>query len=363
MVLSARVALALALLSWAACFAVPAPALSERVVASPAGLYAAVDEANRAGTVSAIVLLDGSYRLTRPLRITADGLTIRSASGVREQVVLRGNGMRKTARVDNLIEVNGSRVSLVGLTLAEAGNHLVQLRGERDADHFRLINCVLRDAYQQLLKVTSERDGEPSADFGVIRGSSFEYTADRGPNYYIGGVDLHSGKRWRIEGNSFRNIASPAGRVAEHAIHIWKNSADNVVRNNLIINSDRGIGFGLTRDWFRHNRGGEISGNVIVHTRPSDPFADVGIALENSPGTVVRDNVVFLGHGYPNAIEYRFPDTEGVVISGNTTNKAITGRDGARALVEGNVQASLGATAMDYLRRAFSRLGEQSGGP
>ena len=318
-----------------------------------------MDDANKSGATFDIVLLDGTYRLTAPLRITADGLTVRSASGVRERVVLRGNGMRESSRVDNLIEVSGSHVALVGLTLVEAGNHLIQLRGERDADHFRLINCVLRDAYQQLLKVTSERDGEPSADFGVIQGSTFEYSADRGPNYYIGGVDLHSGKRWRIEENTFRNIASPAGRVAEHAIHIWKNSADNVVRNNLIINSDRGIGFGLTKDWYRHNRGGEISGNVIVHTRPDDPFADVGIALENSPGTVVRDNVVFLAHDYPNAIEYRFPDTEGVVISGNTTNKAITGRDGARALVQGNIEASPGATAMDYLRRALSRLRER----
>ena len=333
-----------------------ASAAPDRVtVSSPTDLYRAVAAANGAGATE-ILLSDGLYRLERTLVIAGDGISLRSASGDRTQVILRGNGMRATDGVDNLIDVRGSHVSLVGLTLEQAGNHLIQLRGENDADHFRLINCVLRDGYEQLLKVTSERDGEPSADFGQVRGSRFEYTADRGPNWYIGGIDLHSGKQWLIKNNTFRNIASPAGQVAEHAIHIWKNSADNTVQNNVILNSDRGIGFGLTDQWYRHNRGGVIAGNTIVHYRPDDPFADVGISLENSPGTQVIGNAVYLGHGYPNGIEYRFEGTKDVLIAGNVTNKAIAGRDGAQALLEGNRQGGLLVWLRDVLGQVFRRF-------
>jgi hypothetical protein len=328
-------------------------------VDSAPALYAAVKEAGAGGS-TVIELEDGIYLLPRALRISANNLTLRSASGDPTKVVLVGNGMRKTGGVDNLVEVSGKHVALIGLTLQEAGNHLIQLRGENDADYFRLLNCILRDSYEQLMKVTTRKaSGEPSADFGVVRNTRFEYSDTLGPNFYIGGIDMHGGKNWLIENNSFRNIASPAASIAEFAIHLWTSSADNIVRDNVIINSDRGIGFGLTNQWFRHNRGGEISGNIILHLRPSNPFVDVGIALENSPGTLVSGNFIYLMHNYPNAIEYRFEGTQGVVITGNITNKAITARNGGEALVEGNQTAALSNTAVDYVALAFERLRER----
>ncbi|EAQ98942.2 right-handed parallel beta-helix repeat-containing protein [Congregibacter litoralis] len=331
-------------------------------VATAAALYAAVRGAS-GDQKTVISLADGVYRLSNALRIGVDNVTIRSDSDDPAKVIIAGNGMRQTAGVDNLIEVSGKGVALIGLTLREAGNHLIQLRGERDADHFRLLNCVLQDSYEQLLKVSGASEGAVSADFGVVRNSRFEYTADLGPNFYIGGIDMHGGKNWLIERNHFRNIASPADAVAEFAIHLWTGSADNVVRDNVIINSDRGIGFGLGDQWFRHNRAGEITGNVILHLRPSDPFADVGIALENSPGTLINDNFVYLTHNYPNGIEYRFQGTTGVLITGNVTNKAIKARDGAEGLPDGNQTGSITRLGIDsaalMLRELHRRFVEQ----
>jgi hypothetical protein len=295
-------------------------------------LYEAVNIANKRDRYTTIMLNDGLYYLNKTIVIKTDHISLKSISSDPEKVILEGNGMKATKGVNNLLDIRGRYVTITGMTLQNAGNHLIQLRGENDADHFKMNNCILRDSFEQLFKVTSKKEGIPSADFGVIKNTLFEYSAGIGPQFYIGGIDLHSGKNWLIENNTFRNIASPSKKVAEHAIHIWKNSADNIVKDNLIINCDRGIGFGLTDQWFRRNQGGEISGNIIIHHDNGHPFADVGIGLETSPGTKIYNNTIYMLHDYPNAIEYRYKETVNVYIKNNFTNKSITSRDGAQAV-------------------------------
>jgi len=300
----------------------------------------ALKQANQQGH-AVINLADGVFTLERPLLIRKDHITLRSLNGDPGRVTIRGGGMAPGAAPGSLIIVSGKHVSLSGLTLQEAGNHLVQLRGEADADHFSMSGCVLRDSWEQLFKVSVSNNGQ-NADEGVIRNSVFEYTAGIGPQFYIGGIDMHGGSGWMIRDNVFRNIASPSGQVAEYAIHLWGNSADNTVENNLIIDSDRGIGFGMGADSARGNRGGVIRGNTILHGNTSHPFSDVGIALESSPGTQVLDNLILLEHGYPAAIEYRFPSTTGVLIEGNRSNRRVRRRDGAEAELVDNGAPRLG---------------------
>ncbi|MFT4653420.1 MAG: hypothetical protein ACJA0G_000216 [Kangiellaceae bacterium] len=296
-------------------------------------LRSALNAANKAKTPTAILLADGIYKLLgSPLKIVADNITIRSQSGIRENVVIAGSKMDEGIGV--LIDVSADYFTLVGVTLKNARWHLIQVRAEKDADFFHLNNCILQDAGQQLLKVSHAKNG-PYANFGVVKNSLFEYTAGIGPNYYIGGIDAHHSVNWLVQNNTFKNIASPAKRVAEHAIHFWKDSKNNRTLNNLIINSDRGIGYGLTNSE-NQNEGGIISNNIIVHTASNHLFADVGIGLESSPNTVVTNNIIFSTGTYPNAIEYRFKRTTGVFITGNVTNKAIKSRDGATATVSGN---------------------------
>ncbi|WOJ98303.1 right-handed parallel beta-helix repeat-containing protein [Congregibacter brevis] len=330
---------------------------TEISVDSSSSLHAAVSIANGQGR-TIISLEAGEYRISSVLRIDGDYITLRSAHGNPDEVKISGGGMRSTPNVNNLVEVSGSHVTITGVTLQEAGNHLVQLRGERDADYFTLTNSVLRNSFQQLLKVSSEPDSVPSADFGVVRNTDFYYSEELGPNFYIGGIDLHGGKDWLIEGNRFRNIASPARQAAEHAIHVWKGSAGNVVRENLIVNCDRGIGFGLSADRRYHNYGGLIKDNVIIHSRRDDPYSDVGIVLEGSPGTAVSGNYVHLAHVYPNGIEYRFKETVDVVVSGNISNKSIASRDGARAVMLDNRYSSRLQKAWDYVGLFVRKWGQ-----
>jgi len=324
-----------------------ASAQNEVIVSTAEQLRSALEKVAQTNIGSTIVLEDGRYMLSgAPLKISTEHVTIRSRSGIREKVIISGQGMDKG--VGTLIDVSADYFSLVGVTLQNSMWHLIQVRAEQDVDFFYMENCVLQDSGQQLLKVSGGKTG-PYADFGIVKNSLFQYTAGIGPNYYIGGIDAHRSANWLVQNNVFKNIASPAKRVAEHAIHFWSDSSDIRTIGNLIINSDRGIGYGLN-DSEKQSRGGIISNNVIIHTATNHPFPDVGIALESSPNTVIRHNTIFLTSSYPNAIEYRFKKTHGVVIEGNVTNKAIKKRNGADATLINNNTAGFSAQVIDNIQ-------------
>jgi len=99
---------------------------------------------------------------------------------------------------------------------------------------------------------------------------------------------------------------------AEHAIHFWTSSQGTVVEQNLIINCDRGIGFGL--DTSPH-LGGIIRNNMIYHSG-SGEFPDAGIGIESSSDTWIYNNTIIMNHSrYNNAIEYRFTGTTNTINS------------------------------------------------
>jgi len=145
-------------------------------------------------------------------------------------------------------------------------------------------------------------------------------------------LDIHKGNGWIVRDNVFTDIISPSENVAEHAIHFWDNSQDNIVERNLIVNCDRGIGFGLGSSG---NTGGIIRNNMI-YNNGSGMFHDVGIGLESSPFSDVYNNTVHVEH--LNAIEYRFEETNGGSIINNLTNKPITSRNGGSAFVDNNYE-------------------------
>ncbi len=297
-------------------------------------LASALSEVNRHGGNATILLSAGIYRLTRTLIVSAPNVTLKSVSGQAADVVIAGDAMSPTARVGNLIRVDAPGFALSGLTLERSGRHLIQVAGESNADDFFMSHCILRDAFEQMIKVSVDTSrAHVTADRGVVEDCLFEYTAGIGPQFYIGGIDAHGAKQWIVRKNLFRNIASPSKAVAEFAIHFWADSADNLVEGNFIVDCDRGIGFGLDG---KQNHRGIIRNNIVFHTSNGHPFADVGIALLESAGTTVHNNTILLEHQYPWAIEYRFRSTNDVKILNNLSNRPIIARDGASAWLKAN---------------------------
>jgi hypothetical protein len=244
--------------------------------------------------------------------------------------------MSYSADVLNLIRVAADDFHIQDVTLQRCGWHLIQVAGEEGADRLIARNVVFRDANEQMLKGSAVIGGAvEGSDDGLVEDCLFEYTAGIGPQYYIGGIDVHEGRGWVVRNNVFRDIASPSREVAEHAVHFWTLSADTIVEDNVIVDCDRGIGFGLMPG--RGHTGGIIRNNMIYHAANGDPFADVGIALAESPGTLVYNNTVHLEHAFGWAIEYRYAATTGGAIRNNLTNKEIRSRDGGSGDVRDNV--------------------------
>jgi hypothetical protein len=280
-----------------------------------------------------ILLEDGVYNLSESgtIVVRTNGLTIQSKNGDRSAVVVEGWGM--TADGHNGFWISGDDVIIADLTIQNVGYHCIQT--DVAVDRLIVSNCILRNAGQQILTVPSKTGAEYSDD-GLVEGCLFEYTAGEGPQYHIGGIDVHHGKNWVVRDNRFQFIRSPGSQVAEHAIHFWNNSEGTLVERNWIFNCDRGIGFGDSA-----HTGGTIRNNMIAHN--GAPLADgsagkndVGIGLESARGAQVYNNTIFFLHAY-NAIEYRFSATTGVIISSNLTNRAILQRDGAAATLETNI--------------------------
>jgi hypothetical protein len=307
-------------------------------VANAMELRSAIIQVNQTGGNATILLADGVYPVASASwypYITASNLVIRSASGLRNSVVITGQGMQSVAPGTEIgLSLVGDNITVADLTIRAVGNHAISTSSD---NHF-IHNVRFQDTYEQMIKGTS--GGDTSSDV-IVQCSLFEYTAGIGPWHYIGGLDIHEGENWQVRDNIFIDIASPSGSQAEHAVHFWDNSLNNTIERNWIINCDRGIGFGLGSS---QNSGGLIKNNMI-YNEGSQPYHDVGIGLETSPNTIVANNTVYIA--YQNAIEYRFTSTSNVQITNNLVNRRIYSRNGGEATLMTNIDNALGSWFVD----------------
>lgn len=291
-------------------------------------LSAAIQLAKENGNTT-ILLADGTYTIPSAYWIDNSNIVIRSQSGNREKVVVKGAGM--SSDVTHVFQLAGDNITVADMTLGWVANHAIQVHGEKDADEILMHNLEVVDAYQQLIKVSYDsQDQVNRSDNGILECSTLKYSAGIGPQYYIGGIDAHFAKDWIVRDNLFMDITSPEADLAEYAIHFWSNAENTLVENNTILNSDRGIGFGMGD---RGHIGGIIRNNKIYHNNSK---GDVGIALENARDALVEGNIILFENDYPNAIEYRFAGSYGITIKNNFINKIVKSRDGGEATLENN---------------------------
>jgi len=291
-------------------------------------LWDAFNLANNSGGNMTILIEDGTYPVASTSSypyLTAQNLVIRSASGNRDAVILTGQGMQDVSpQTEIILSLQGNNVVIADLTLRNTGNHAISINSDNHIIH----NVRIQNTFEQMIKGTSPTSTNNNT---VVQCCLMEYTEGIGPQWYIGGLDIHGGTNWVVRDNFFHDIASPSQAVAEHAVHFWDESSDNIVERNVIVGCDRGVGFGLGNS---PNEGGIIRNNMIVNDG-SQPFHDVGIGLETSPNTLVYNNTVHIA--YQNAIEYRFEATTRGVITNNLTNRPITSRNGGTASLNTNV--------------------------
>lgn len=264
--------------------------------------------------------------------IKGENTTIRSISGNRDAVIFMGQGMNGNG--NSLLHITADNVTIKDLTLTDAKDHGIQVHGEStyNADNVYISNVIFKDINQQMIKVSSDFTENSHSNGGVVENCYFYYSAGVANNYYTGGIDVHSGADWIIRNNTFKDFVSPTSNLTEGAIHFWSESSNTTIENNIIYNCDRGIMLGF--DSSNHN-GGIIRNNFI------QTVTDTGIYLCNTKDVKVYNNTVYIDGVYPNAIEYRFSDTEGLLIKNNLTNKEIISRNSATAELSSNYTGAL----------------------
>lgn len=323
------------------CGALPPPTGGTTTVSTEAALQAAVDSLSSGET---ILIEPGTYQLTNTLNIRdVDDVTIRSSTGDRDDVVLRGNGMANSSygNVPHVIAIYASDgVTIADVTLADAYFHGIQVHGEDDADNVLMHNLRVVDMGEQLVKVSTAGAPGPYADGGVLQCSLIEFT-DRARSWYTNGIDVLAGSDWVVRDNTFRNIRAPEGELAGPAVLFWRNSIDTVVERNLFIECDRGIALGLSEpdansrdgETTYDHQGGVIRNNMITRVGPGD----VGITVNHARDVVITHNTVMQFGTFPwGGIEYRFGSTT-ATITNNLLDAPIWERDGGAATTAGNI--------------------------
>jgi hypothetical protein len=318
--------------------ALPSPAGRVVRAASVQELQRAVRDVQSATT---ILVEPGRYVLTEPLVVGAgrsvaplERIAIRGSTDNRDDVVFDGAG----------IEIGAAHETLVAnLSIANTSGQSIHIMGEAGAERPHIYNVRFADATGAMIRASAGADAaDETVDDGIVEYSVFEYTRtvpSRGPSSV---VSVSGGKRWVLRHNVFRDISGrhELGRRLRLAIAFRAGSADAQTYNNLFVDCDRSIAYGMAQnDGVVDNTGGSIYNNFIVRQR--GVRGDAGISLWGSPGTRVYHNTVIQNGTYERPIEYRYSSTKDVDIRNNLTDGPIAARDGARAMVAGNYMKAL----------------------
>jgi hypothetical protein len=340
------------------CPPLPSPSGAVLEVSTVTELVSAVNNA-AAGTT--ILLADGTYALNGDyLRLDAPGVTLRSASGNREAVVLDGNYL-----TTEIIQIVASNVIIADLTLREAYDHPIHIMSSPGSDTLNTLiyNVHIVDPGQQAVKINPYTQAGAAffTDNGTVACSHIELTDAGRPhirdNCYTGGIDAHQSRGWTIRDNLIEGFWCAAG-LSEHAVHFWVTSRDTLVERNLLRNNARGVGFGLldaqgggarlygdtpcpgASGGYVDHYGGIIRNNFI-YADSSGLFAsedgfDCGLCLWQACGARALHNTVASTQAPFSSIEWRFTNTDVSVINNLVTHN-LRERDGATAIQQGNL--------------------------
>jgi hypothetical protein len=333
-------------------------------------LVGTVASAPEGATVS---LADGSYDLAgSAVWIDTPGVTLRSASGNADAVILDGGYDSPSGGVVNVASVDD--VAIADITIRRARYHAIHVTAsEAAANGVRIYNVHLIDPGEQALKI-NHADMGFFADGGEVACSRIELSdagreqvmqyESSGSFCYTGGIDAHGAQGWTVRDNVIGGFWCSNDDLSEHGIHFWTGSRDTVVVRNVLIDNARGIGFGLTEGGRSYDDdpcagitnashyGGLIANNFIVGTRgelfDSPSGMDQGIGLSYACDAAVVHNSIAASGTPLSAIEWRFEATQATVVN-NLMTHDVWERDGATATQAGNLE---GASIDDFVAAA-----------
>ena len=315
---------------------------------------------NNAIAGTTILIADGTYHMGQSgyyIWIDTPDVTLRSQSGIRENVVLDDNYTGT-----EIITVVASNVTIADITIKRAGTHPIHVGSTDSGDvvNTLIYNVHIIDPGQQAIKINPHAGKIYFPDDGVVACSTIELTdAGRAKVWeingscYTGGVDGHHARGWVVRDNTISGFWCENG-LSEHGVHFWTGSRDTVVERNYFEDNARGIGFGLSETGtartyadgpcadatgYAGHYDGIIRNNFIFAHRSelfaSQYGADGGIALAQACGAQVVHNTIAFTQSPFAAIEWRFSNTDADITNNLTTHNLMD--RGGTATLTGNL--------------------------
>ncbi len=336
------------------CGPLPPPQSGETVIYADntTEVQQAIENANGKTT---IYLNSGTYPVSPSslINVFKRDITIRSASGNRNDVIIQGEGMAAGGGVGHGIFIDADNITVADLTVRDVQNHAFFVNPGADSCLFHNVRGL--DTGEQIFKASGDASLPPKND-GIIECSTFEYTTtldDGDDGFYTQGIDLLNCHNWIIRDNIIRNIKhnpSLTSTLAGAAILAWYQSSNTIVERNRIIECDFGISFGNSAQGTISHTGGIIRNNFIL----GYTYSDFGIGLAFAPDAKVINNTIYSPGGWPYSIEARFSETTNCEIINNFSDEDIwDNRDGASCNLTTNNST---ATPSDFVNIAEYNL-------
>lgn len=285
------------------------------------GLVTALADARRGQT---ILLADGLYRMTHYVEICADDVTLRSASGCRERVILDGSKSQHG-------ELLGFRacfgVTVADLTIQNVKWNGFKINSETNVQNLTIHNCIIHNIWQRGVKGVkvppqnreATRPKQCRIQYCLFYNDRPKQLSDDESDIaqgnYIAGIDVMYAKDWIISDNVFVEIQGRTGE-GRGAIFLWFDAQDCVVERNVIIDCDIGLQLGnphradgievhctgcMARNNFitRAPEAGIVTAYThnckILHNTIHDPQSQMGRLLRTvrtNDGLVIANNLI-----------------------------------------------------------------------
>lgn len=268
------------------CLFIPTAFGQTRYVSTVSEYENALNDAG-SGLIDEIVLNPGEYNLTSGAYLTRGGITIRGATGNRDDVVLYGGGMNNANAVRECVQFSGPDCTLSDLTISGFFHHGVHI--QNGADNILIDNV-------RTLNIGEHHMKGPGAWANVTKGEITGCLMDQNmvrenglpgrPDDYLGGIDLLGVSNWNINNNVAKYIRGQNGGDA--GIFLWQNIHDVVIENNILVGCNKGIALGNVA-----NPDGAYGCTVRNNMIFSTAMNDIGLELANTGDTQVLNNTIF----------------------------------------------------------------------
>ena len=324
-----------------------APALPETGgkiirVSNPQALIGALDAVEPGGT---ILLEDGHYMMPCYVEITTDDVTVRSASGERNRVIIDG----AQSKHGELIGIRDCRgVTIADLTIQNIKWNGFKINSETNVQKLTIYNCVIHNIWQRGVKgVKVPEEGREAIrpkgcrisyclfynDRAKRFGDDPADTADNFNGDYIGAIDVMYAKDWVISDNVFVGIQGRT-RQGRGAVFLWHDTVGCIIERNIIIDCDAGVCLGNAHrpeDILIHCTGCVVRNNFItrapqggvvtVYTRDCRLVNNTIYEVPSRLGRLIRvvfDNEgLFLGNNLLCGSDIRIESQSQIKMAGN----------------------------------------------